>query len=47
MPCLVPIFIFKNIISNIWIHGVLNIDKLKKLIAQLEGKSRDESFEPN
>ncbi len=28
-------------------YGVLNIDKNKKLIAQLEGKSRDESFESN
>jgi hypothetical protein len=29
------------------IHGVLNIDKQKKLIAQFGWKSRDESFKPN
>jgi hypothetical protein len=28
-------------------HGVLNIDEIKKLIAQFDWKSRDERFEPN
>ena len=29
------------------IHGVLNMDKRKKSIAQFACKLRDESFEPN
>ena len=28
-------------------HGVLNVDKIKKLIAQFACKLRDEFFEPN
>jgi hypothetical protein len=30
-----------------YIHGILNIDKIKKLIAQFACKLREERFEPN
>jgi len=34
-------------IECLWsVHGVLNVDE-KKLIAQFDGKLRDERFEPN
>jgi hypothetical protein len=47
-PCLVLKFFRFCLSHQIFgrMHGVLNIDE-KNLIAQLDEKSRDESFKPN
>ena len=37
-----------SVISNLrYMHGVLNVDEIKKLIAQFGYTLRDERFEPN
>jgi hypothetical protein len=44
-----PKYFTQNITSNLaaYIYRVLNVDEIKKLIAQFTIKSRDESFKPN
>ena len=52
-PCLVGTQILKSCYSTchieclLFVHGALNVDEKKKLIAQFGGKLRDKRFESN